>query len=111
MNMTHSATRRGKGAEISLHLPPIGVLTGLFASSVGYAFLLTTEEGRRWDKKHTWFMTVIGVALTLAWLAMVDPKAAFKALVCFMVSGTPIVFRALFLENEQTDSLINRSVQ
>jgi hypothetical protein len=111
MNVAGMSGDGSKGPESGLKFPPIGLLTGLLATSIGYAFLLSTEEGQRWDRKHTWFVTVIGVFLTLGWLAVDDPKAAFKALICFMVSGSPIVFRALFLENAKDSSLIRRNVQ
>lgn len=83
----------------------IGSLTGLAATSIGYALFLNTHVGRRWDTQHTWFMTVIGTAYTLAWLATVDRRAAVKALIYFGVAGSPIVVRALYNHLEQLDSI------
>jgi len=68
-------------------LVSIGSLSGLLATSTGYALFLNTHMGRRWDTQHTWFMTAIGVAYTLAWLATVDWKAALKALIYWAIFG------------------------
>lgn len=94
-----------KSLETDNQTVAIGSLTGLAATSIGYAMFLNTRTGRRWDVQHTWFMTIIGVAYTLAWLALVDRKAALKTLVYFAVAGSPIVIRALYNHIEQTESI------
>lgn len=51
-------------------------LAGLFISSVGYALALQTKPGKRFDREHTWFATVMGVLLTLGWLSTDDDGGA-----------------------------------
>jgi hypothetical protein len=89
----------------------VGAMLGLAVTSVRYAVWLNSPKGRKWDKQHTWFVTVIGVFLTLAWLAVHDPKAALKAFAFFVVSGTPIVVRSLSLESERLEAYINRETR
>lgn len=108
-NVTEEKHEKGNGLEISLNIPPIGVLSGLFASSIGYAFLLNTKEGRRWNDEQNWFVVMVGVMLTLIWLSMTDPKAAIKAFICFIVSGIPIIARSLIIDNDNRDGVRRRS--
>lgn len=86
----------------------VATVLGLAVTSIRYAQWLNTPLGRKWDQQHTWFVTVLGVMLTLAWLAVHDPKAAVKAFAFFIVSGMPIVVRALALETATLDALIDR---
>lgn len=108
--VANSAPPRTNEVEISLQIPSAGALFGLFASSIGYAFLLSTKEGRRWDRENNWFVVMIGVFLTLGWLAMTDPKAAAKGLVCFIVSGLPVMARAIILRNLSDDKTAERVI-
>ena len=84
----------------------VGAVVGLAVSSVRYAQWLNTPLGRKWDTQHTWFVTVMGVFLTLAWLALHDPKAALKAFAFFVISGMPIVVRALALNSELVETIV-----
>jgi hypothetical protein len=86
----------------------VGALVGMAITGVQYAQWLNTPLGRKWDQQHTWFVTVVGVMLTLAWLAVHDLKAAIKAFCFFMVSGMPIVIRALSLDSARLETLISR---
>lgn len=86
----------------------VGAVIGLGITSIQYARWLNTPLGRQWDTQHTWFCTVLGVMLTLAWLAVHDPKAAVKSFAFFMVSGTPIVIRALSNHSATLETYINR---
>lgn len=97
--------RAMKSLETDTQAVAIGSLTGLAATSIGYAMFLNTRNGRRWDVQHTWFMTVIGVAYTLAWMALVDHKAAMRALLYFAVAGCPIVVRALYNHVQETEAI------
>lgn len=84
---------------------PLGAMAGLLLTSTAFAFVLSTQTGRKWDRQHTWFMTTIGVMFTLAWLAMEDRRAASRAFFYFVVSGMPIIGRALILNDEEMDSI------
>ncbi len=86
----------------------IGAVTGLAITSIQYARWLNTPLGLRWNQQHTWFTTVAGVMLTLAWLALHDIKAAIKTFGFFMISGTPIVIRALNNESAKLEAYIGR---
>lgn len=89
----------------------LGAVAGLAVSSIRYALWLNSPTGRKWDAQHTWFVTVVGVMLTLAWLALHDPKAALKAFGFFVISGMPIVVRALNLESETLETFVNREIK
>lgn len=89
-------------------LATIGTVTGLAATSAAYAMFLNSPVGRRWDARHTWFMTVIGVGFTLAWLAATDKRAAIKALAHFAVAGAPIAVRALYNNLAEMEGIANR---
>lgn len=86
----------------------VGAMLGLTVTSVQFAHFLNTPLGRKWDAQHTWFMTVVGVMFTLAWLALHDPRAAMKAFAFFMISGMPIVIRALSLSSATLEALVER---
>lgn len=115
-SVTNNVNGMGKSSEFphdfSLvspnNLTLAATVLGLAVTSIRYAQWLNTPLGRKWDQQHTWFVTVIGVMLTLAWLAAHDPKAAIKAFAFFIVSGMPIVVRALALETANLDTLISR---
>ena len=65
-------------------------IIGAFGSSVAYAFLLTTGIGRQFRLMYTWLSVVVGVGMTLGWLALVSRRAASLGLVLFAVTGAPI---------------------
>lgn len=116
INVTNNATGESKSPEFLQNIFPVSpdtltlvaTVLGLAVTSIRYAVWLNTPLGRKWDQQHTWFVTVIGVMMTLAWLAVHDPKAAIKAFAFFIVSGMPIVVRALALETANLDTLISR---
>jgi hypothetical protein len=89
----------------------VGAVTGLAITSIQYARWLNTPLGKKWDQQHTWFVTVLGVMLTLAWLAIHDPKAAIKAFGFFMISGMPIVVRALDGQSAVLETYIQHEKQ
>ena len=89
----------------------VGAIAGLGITSIQYAHWLNTPLGLRWNQQHTWFTTVLGVMLTLAWLAIHDPQAAIKAYGFFMISGMPIVVRALSLKSANLEAFIEREKQ
>jgi hypothetical protein len=81
-------------------------LFGLFGFSTAYCFLLSTKRGKRWADEQTWATVFGGVALTTAFMAIEDRKAAYMALVYFFVSGIPIVFRSLWIQLEKWDDTL-----
>lgn len=85
-----------------------GTLLGLGISSTRYALWLNSPMGRRWDQQHTWFVVMLGVFLTLGWLALHDLKAALKAFAFFMISGLPIMVRALNNESDMLEKIVSR---
>lgn len=93
------------GSKEGSHLPLNTLLTGTFASGVVYALLLNTAEGRKWSQQHNWFTVVVGVFMTLGWLAIHDSKAAGRAFVFFVASGLPIVGRALLQASQERAEL------
>lgn len=118
-NVANFAPAESKSSEflpkVSLTSPDglmlIGAVLGLSVSSIRYAIWLNTATGRRWDQQHAWFVTVVGVMLTLAWLALHDPKAAVKAFAFFIISGMPIIVRALNNESEMLEKFIVRELK
>lgn len=79
---------------------------GLAVSGVRFAMWMNSPTGRKWDEQHTWFVTVMGVTLTLAWYALHDWRGAMKVFGFFVLSGTPIVVRALALETQILEAYI-----
>ena len=86
----------------------IGVLALLFLTSVIYAIALEWSE-RRWGfvSAYTWLTVVIGVAYTLAGLALLSWQASVVALVVFGASSLPIIARSIINDvvqrNERMD--------
>ena len=77
----------------------VGVLTVLFLASTLYAVALEWAERRySFTSDYTWLTVVIGVALTLAGLAVLDPRAAGLALLLFVVTGIPMIGRAIIVD-------------
>lgn len=91
------------------NIPLNTLLAGTLATGTVYALLLNTSEGRKWNQQHNWFTVIIGVFLTLGWLAIHDPKAAGRAFVFFVASGLPIVGRSL-LQASQERAELERAV-
>ena len=86
----------------------IGVLVGLFVTSIIYAVLLQWSE-RHWGfvSAYTWLTVVIGVSYTLIGLAVLCWEAAILGLVVFASSSIPIITRSVILDlqerNERMD--------
>ena len=77
----------------------VGVLAVLFLLSVLYALALTWAERRLWFvSSYTWLAVVIGVAYTLAGLAILDWRAAVLALAAFGVASVPMIARSIILD-------------
>lgn len=66
-------------------------LIGAGLTATAYAVALATKRGHQFRRDYTWLSVVVGVAATVAWLALADKRAAHKALEMFVVTGTPIV--------------------
>lgn len=80
-------------------------LCGLAITTTIYAALLSTSLGRRWATAQTWVSVVVGTALVLAWLAVLDWRTALLALLFFVVGGAPIVIRSLIFEFRERESV------
>ncbi len=83
-------------------------LIGLFAASTAYALLLNTKWGKRWADEQTWVTVVAGTAMTTAFVALEDRKAASMTLLYFAVSGIPIILRSLWLQLERMESALDK---
>lgn len=88
----------------NMHTSRTPLIAGAFMSSTLYAMLLCTREGRKWDREHTWFVVVLGVFLTLGWLALDNRQAAQRAFTYFIATGLPIIARSLFMQSQATDA-------
>lgn len=67
------------------------VMIGLFALSTAYDVLVIQRMDRgRMMERWTWATVVVGVAYTLAGVALLDWRAARLVLVAFAFSGTPM---------------------
>ncbi|MCC6457300.1 MAG: hypothetical protein IT328_20265 [Caldilineaceae bacterium] len=73
--------------------------------ATGYAMLLKTRQGRRINSQYPELVVVLGVVLTLVWLAFEDPKAAGKAFLYFFISTIPAVARSLMELDGDDDDL------
>lgn len=80
-------------------IPTELALAGCFACSVAFAAALTTQWGQRATLNHLWIASfvVFGVAIVLAWLALVDMRAATAAFAFFVAGGLPMLMRAAYL--------------
>ncbi|HXF60741.1 MAG TPA: hypothetical protein VNK95_03945 [Caldilineaceae bacterium] len=99
-----------KVPENSLNIPSIFPLLAAGVSSAIYALWLTGKEGRKWADEQTWATVVAGTAMTLAWYALEDSKAAKRAWLYFAVTGTPIVIRSLYLQLRRLDAVFSRAI-
>lgn len=80
-------------------------MIGMLGVSTGYMMLLKTKQGRRINRQYPELVVVLGVVLTLVWLAFEDPRAAGKAFLYFFVSTIPSVARSLMELNQDDDDL------
>lgn len=87
------------------NIPLNTLLAGTLATGTVYALLLNTAEGRKWNQQHNWFTVVIGVFMTLGWLAIHNPKAAKECFMFFVASGLPIVGRSLLQASQERAEL------
>lgn len=83
---------------------------GAVVSGIVYAGLLTTKAGRRLEREHTWFAVMGGVFLTLGWVSVEDEAAAKRSFGYFVLTGLPIMARAIYLYSQFTDDIINREI-
>lgn len=91
------------------------VMLGLFALSTAYDVLVIRrmDKGRMMER-WTWATVVVGVAYTLAGVALLDWKAARLVLVAFAFSGTPMSIGDLvrYLERvREGDRVLNAVVR
>ena len=84
-------------------------MTGAGITATAYAAALTTDRGRQFRREYTWLSVVVGVAATLAWLALADRRAAQRALEMFAVTGTPIVVMCVAEDMEKRAEVIRFS--
>ena len=80
---------------------PFLIRLGLFLTSTLYALILSHPKGKEWADRQTWSTVVVGVGITLGWMAMEDGKAAAKARDFFMWSAGPIIVRSLALQLDE----------
>lgn len=80
----------------------------LVASLVGtlYSAILCTAWGRRFTTQKTHVATVLGVALTLACVALVDVEAAQIGLLFFVATGLPQIIRREIADMIERDRII-----
>jgi len=78
-------------------------IIGLWFTSAGYAALLSSKTGRQWADQNTTFSVVIGVLLTLFWLALCDAKTAKKTFIYFALSGSPMILRSLYTSFQESN--------
>ena len=76
---------------LNLALALAFLLSGLYA-----AFLAMTDFGLWLRQELTWLTVVIGVALTLTCIALIDLRSAGVAALFFVATGLPIVAESLF---------------
>lgn len=93
--------------KVALNVP----IVGAFLTSCGFSALITTRLGQRIEREHTWFVVMVGVFLTLGWLAVEDKKAATRSFAYFVCTGLPIIARALYLHSKIIDAIIDREIK
>lgn len=84
---------------------------GAVVSSSLYATMLTTKVGRRVEREHTWFVVMVGVLITLGWVSTEDDAAAKKSFGYFVLTGLPIIVRAIYLYSQFTSEIVNRELK
>lgn len=81
---------------------------GAGVTATAYAAALATPRGRQFRRDDTWLSVVVGVGLTLAWLAIKDKRSAQRALEMFAVTGTPIIVLCVAEQLERDAALMER---
>lgn len=87
-------------------LPAVGCLL----SCTLYAAALSTRTGAQWAIQKTHYTVIVGVAIVLAWIAVVSIEAALIALVFFVLGGIPIVIRSELLDMKQRESITRKAM-
>lgn len=82
----------------------LAVLAGII-----YAAFLCTPWGRRLSSQKTHVATVIGVAMTLGFIALVDWEAAQLALLFFVATGISQIVRREVMDLIAWDRIIKRA--
>lgn len=72
-----------------------------------YAAMLCTPWGRRFSTHKTHVATVVGVALTLGCIALVDVDAAELGLLFFVFTGISQIVRRELMDMSERDRIIN----
>ncbi len=67
------------------------VFAGLLIAGIFYAMLVAWLKKRRYDEGYTAMLVVIGVAWTLAGVAILDFNHALLTAGAFVCSGTPMI--------------------
>lgn len=83
----------------------VALLVALLAGAL-YAAILCTPLGQRFSTHKTHVATVIGVALTLACIALVDVEAAKTGLLFFVFTGISQIVRREFMDLAERDRII-----
>lgn len=84
----------------------VSTLIALFLASTLYAIALEwLEKNWQFVTDYTWITVIVGVALTLLGLAVLNPDCAVLALVLFAVTGIPMVIRALIVDQRNRQEL------
>ena len=78
-------------SEIGDYFRLVVAAIGLIVFGIIYNMIIAWTERHGYDEGYTSFEVVIGVAWTLAFVAVVDWRAALISLAAFALSGTPMV--------------------
>jgi hypothetical protein len=84
------------------------VIALAFTASTVYAFLLSTPLGVRLTLAKTHYTVIFGVAMTIGFVALVDPSAAQLLLLFFAATGIPIVVRSEIRDLAERQALEKR---
>lgn len=80
----------------------------MFMFSLTYALILQfSEERLRFVSQETWITVIVGVAATLAMIALFDEIAYWKLWVSFATTGSCVVLRSII--NRVVAHSINRN--
>lgn len=81
-------------------------LGAAFLASTLYAIALSTKLGMSLTLAKTHYTVIVGVGMTIGFVALVDFDAAALLLKFFAVTGIPIVARSEWLDYQERQRLI-----
>lgn len=89
----------------------LAVFGGLVLFGIGYNAFVAWAERKGYTEGYLSLVVALGVAVTLAGVAVLSIEAALITLICFVASGTPMIVGSIWRYLRRRDEARNAMIE